>query len=84
MGKIEFIKINGKDVAVIDEFSPIFEDILTGMALRAPISLRCGSEVSVGQYVSPNERGEIIPSDGSNICGIVVEVIGNNALISLY
>ena len=81
MSEIEFVKINGKDVAFIDEITPDFTPI--DMIPRSPIPLRCGCDVLPGQFVSPNERGEIVPSDGSNICGIVVEARGDYALVQI-
>ena len=78
MGKVEFVKIKGKIVAFIDEtcIDPI-------SVFSPPILLKCDSEVLPGQFVSPNERGAIVASDGSNICGIVVEARGDYALVQI-
>ena len=78
MGKIEFVKINGKDVAFIDE-----TDIASIPVFSPPVLLKCGCEVLPGQLVSPNDRGEVVVSDGSNICGIVVEARGSHALVQI-
>ena len=81
MAKIEFVKINGHDVAFIDER---VSDLGYISASTPPIvSLRCGSEVLENQLVSSNERGEIVPANGQNICGIVVKVEGDYAAVKI-
>ena len=80
MGKIEFVKIKGKIVAFIDETAHDPEPI---SVFSCPVILKCGCDVLPGQMVSPNERGEIVVSDGSNICGIVIEPRGNHALVQI-
>lgn len=82
MGEIEFVKIKGRDVAFIDksidetrtEHIPVFS---------RPVLVKCGCEVFPDQYVAANERGEIVPSDGSSVCGFVVEVRGDYALVQI-
>ena len=80
MGKVEFVKIKGKTVAFIDETAHDIEPI---SVYSPPVILKCDCEVLPGQLVSPNERGAIVVSDGSNICGIVVEARGDYALVQI-
>lgn len=80
MAKIEFVKIKGKTVAFIDETTHDTEHIPVS---SSSVPLKCGCDVLPGQFVSPNERGEIVPSDNSNICGIVVEARGGYALVQI-
>ena len=80
MGKIEFVKIKGKTVAFIDETA---HDTGLIPVSSPPVILKCDCEVLPGQFVSPNERGAIVVSDGLNSCGIVVEARGDYALVQI-
>ena len=84
MGKIEFVKINGRDVVFIDELSPDFSHVpIAAVAQPAPFHVRCACEMHPGDLFSVNEKGEIIPSNGRTTMGVVVKVNGNSALVSI-
>ena len=80
MGKVEFVKIKGKTVAFIDETAHDIEHI---PVFSRPVLVKCDCEIFPNQYVAANDRGEIIPSDGSSVCGFVVEVRGDCALVQI-